>query len=335
MTMMIHRLANLLILFALALFFTFTIAPAAEAPQLRTRVTVESDFVTLGDLFENAGPAAAARVFRAPDPGETGVVSAARVAEAADRHGLVWRDGGHITQVAVTRASHVIGLGVITDTIRDAARQRLGTGGDATLTVELSDGSRPLHLPTDGGGDGVRIARMNLNRSSGYFEAQIEPAANPQGQYVTFNGRIFETVRVPVLVRDVPRGEEIAAGDLELREMSKSELPRETVRNLAEVAGMAARRSLNAGEPLRASDLERPRLVQRNSMITLVYRSASLNITVRGRSLDDGTRGDIVRILNPRSKRIVEGMVARRDEVIVSPGGTPQTAMLTDAASLR
>src|SRR5436853_6968775 len=42
--------------------------------RLKSEVTVSSDVVRIGDLVENAGAAANAPIFRAPDLGQTGAV---------------------------------------------------------------------------------------------------------------------------------------------------------------------------------------------------------------------------------------------------------------------
>ena len=54
----------------------------ASGPMLKPAVTVVGEIVRIGDLVENAGAAAQIAIFRAPDLGQTGRVSVARVIEA-------------------------------------------------------------------------------------------------------------------------------------------------------------------------------------------------------------------------------------------------------------
>src|SRR4051794_25491281 len=55
--------------------------------RLKSQVTVSSDVVRIGDLVENAGAAANAPIFRAPDLGQTGAVPVRAVLEAVRPHG--------------------------------------------------------------------------------------------------------------------------------------------------------------------------------------------------------------------------------------------------------
>ena len=69
-----------------ALLLAAAIAPAAAqlapTPVLKRDVTVTSELVRIGDLIENAGPAAATPIFRAPDLGRVGALPAQRVLDA-------------------------------------------------------------------------------------------------------------------------------------------------------------------------------------------------------------------------------------------------------------
>ena len=89
----------------------------------------------------------------------------------------------------------------------------------------------------------------------------------------------------------------------------KSEFANEPPASAAEVAGMAARRAVRAGQPLRNADLMKPELVQKNDIVTLHYEVPGIVLTMRGKALDSGAEGDIVNVLNVNSKRTIQGIV--------------------------
>src|SRR5207253_6826862 len=96
--------------------------------------------------------------------------------------------------------------------------------------------------------------------------------------------------------------------------------------------GMQVRRSIRSGQPLKAADLVKPDLVQRDQTVTLIFQSAGLYLTVRGKSLDNGTEGDVVNVLNLQSKRTVAGTVIGRGQVSITVA-TPRPAQTSDATS--
>ena len=59
---------------------------------LRANVTVTGDVVRIGDVIDNAGPAAQIAIYRAPDLGTVGTLSTAQVIAALRAHQVIGVD---------------------------------------------------------------------------------------------------------------------------------------------------------------------------------------------------------------------------------------------------
>ena len=78
---------------------------------------------------------------------------------------------------------------------------------------------------------------------------------------------------------------------------------------------------------MKGADLAKPDLVQRDQDVTLIYESAGLYLTMRGKALEGGTEGDVVNVMNMQSKRTVSGVVVGRNRVaIVVASARPEPA---------
>ncbi len=77
--------------------------------------------------------------------------------------------------------------------------------------------------------------------------------------------------------------------------------------------GQEARVNLYPNRPVRLQDVGAPRVIDRNDLVTLVYRKGGLSIEAEGRSLGIGGVGDMLRAMNLGSRNTVQG-------VVVSPG---------------
>jgi flagellar basal body P-ring formation protein FlgA len=73
--------------------------------------------------------------------------------------------------------------------------------------------------------------------------------------------------------------------------------------------GLETRVAIYAGRPVRPEDLGPPTLVQRNQIVTLVYRSGELAISTEGRALARGSNGDVVQAINLASRTTVSGRI--------------------------
>ena len=77
----------------------------------------------------------------------------------------------------------------------------------------------------------------------------------------------------------------------------------------ADVIGMEARVALYPGRPIGPEDIGPPAIVDRNAIVTLVFRQGGLTIVAEARALGRGGAGDRLRVMNLSSKSIVTGTV--------------------------
>ena len=67
--------------------------------------------------------------------------------------------------------------------------------------------------------------------------------------------------------------------------------------------------------------------VERNQIVTIVYRRGGLVLTARGKSLDPGAIGDTINVVNTQSKRILQAEITRAGVVTIEPGGNHLAAL--------
>ncbi|MGC8201121.1 flagellar basal body P-ring formation chaperone FlgA [Aliiroseovarius sp. PTFE2010] len=87
-----------------------------------------------------------------------------------------------------------------------------------------------------------------------------------------------------------------------------------------EAVGQEARVVLYAGRPIRVEDVGPPAIVERNQIVPLVYRNATLTLKTDARALARGGIGDSIRVMNLSSRTTVTGIVA--------PDGSVQVGQL-------
>jgi flagella basal body P-ring formation protein FlgA len=293
-------------------------AQEAATPQLKREVTVASEIVRIGDLIANAGPAAATPIFRAPDLGQTGALPARAVLDAVMPYGLVLVDTRGIDEVIVIRASRVISRDEIEARIARALTARYPLGDPANLKAAFDRDVRPIELEQSVTGDLV-VARMSYEPSSRRFDLIFEIGEGATRRVVRYTGTAVETVEAAILVRALNRGDVVKAGDVAIERRPKSELIGEPVAVAATVVGLAIKRAVRQGQPLRAADVMKPEIVQRNETITLQYQVPGILLTMRGKALETGSEGDTISVLNMHSKRTVQGVIIGPGRVAVLP----------------
>ena len=283
---------------------------ATEQLELRDTIEISGDFVLLGDLFENAGEDAETAVFRAPAPGRSGAVSARRLMRAAAANGLQWDNPDRVREVTISRRGVLISIDDIKALLIDELASHLDAADTGTLIqIQFAGKAKPLYVPADKMPD-AEIAEIRFNRRSGRFSAVVSaPAGDPLARRYTYSGRAVEAREIAVPARTIRRGSVIGADDVELRAVPMRRIDSTTVEDQADLIGMAAKRTLRPDQPVRARDLERPKIVKKNGAVTVRYQAPGLMLTMRGTALEAGAKGDVISILNVQSKRKILGKI--------------------------
>jgi flagella basal body P-ring formation protein FlgA len=305
---------------------------AVAAPVLRASVNVASDVVRIGDVVDNAGPAAQIAIYRAPDPGTTGSLPTAQVLSVLRAHQVIGVDTRDLKAISVTRLARTLEAAEIELQVARALERRSGLGDAANLSLSFDRGVQTLQLDASNSG-ALQPVSARFDQRSGRFDVSFE-IANDTGSAPTklrFTGSAVETVEAAVLARGVERNEIIKSSDVTIERRPKAEVGNDAAGRDGAV-GMQARRQLRAGQALRVADLAKPDLVTRDQNVTLIYESSGLYLTIRGKALEGGSEGDVVNVLNLQSKRTVSGVVVGRGQVSVAIA-TPRLPAAADAST--
>jgi flagella basal body P-ring formation protein FlgA len=326
------------LLLATALFGSLTPAladpldDAIKAPALHATVTVASDVVRIGDLIDNAGSAAQIAVYRAPDLGTTGSIPTAQVLTALRAHQVIGVTTGNIKEVAVTRLARNIAARDIQAAVAKALEHRSGLGDADSLALTFDRDLQDLHMEASNTGE-MEPGSVRVDQRSGRFDVTFTIANDSAlPTELRYTGTVIETVMAAVLTRDVERTEVLKSSDIVVERRSRAEVGNDAaVRDQA--VGMQMRHPMRAGRPLRVADLVRPDLVQRDQTVTIIYQTAGIYLTSRGKALDSGTEGDVVSVLNTQSKRTISGVVTGRGQVTIQVA-TPAPVYVSDTSAI-
>jgi len=299
--------------------------PDSQRPSLKPEATIIGEIVRIGDLVANAGIVASVPIFRAPDLGDTGSVSADTVLEAVRKHGLTGVSVGDVRDVMVTRASRKIPASEIQESIATALAARFDLGSSKDIAVSFARDMRAIHVEPSAKGE-PRVAKIDYDLRSGRFEAAIEiPAASGKRSTVQLSGRATATVEVATAARTIERGAILKDADLIMERHPRADVGKDVITNLAQAVGLAPRAGLQPGRPIRTAELMKPDLVQRNETVTLVYEVPGVVLTLRGKAAEGGAEGDVISVLNEQSKRTLQGVIIGPGRVAIS-NGSPRVA---------
>ncbi|SMH42870.1 flagellar basal body P-ring formation chaperone FlgA [Maritimibacter sp. HL-12] len=92
------------------------------------------------------------------------------------------------------------------------------------------------------------------------------------------------------------------------------------------LVGLETRVALFAGRPIRPGEIGPPAIIERNQIVTLLFRQSGLEIIAEGRALGRAGVNDVLRVMNLASRQTISGRVRTDGIIIVNPSAAPLAA---------
>lgn len=306
-----------------ALLCSLALPAAAALPvQNRDQSQIDRPQIYLGDVFSGIPATDDVAIATAPNPGRSVTYDYNVLSKLAQRYSLAWQADSYNSQTVLTRASSRISTAMIREAILAQVRAQGGTG---ELDVALDQRALTIDLPTTVKPD-FTVHDFSYDKGSQRFHAELLAAVDTQAfQQIALTGRVSSILDVPVLNKALGQGSVIGKADLDWVKLP-AERAADYLRNANDLVGMELRRQMPEQTALRPQDLLPARVVLRGQLVAMQINLPSMQIAAQGRALQDGAVGDVIRVTNTQSNRVVEAKVAGAGVVIV--GGTAKLASL-------
>jgi flagella basal body P-ring formation protein FlgA len=310
--------------FSLALLATLLSASAALAvPTLKGDITVNKAIVTIGDMFDDAGNLAETGIFMAPAPGTTGIVPLADLTRAATMAGLTEFENVGYSRVRVARASTLVDAAML-DALIDADLQRRGiVSGE--VTAELRFDVADVSYNAEAVAAPATLVSLRYTPGNNGFSARFMIAGIDEP--VDLDGSIQLMTKAPRLAKTLPTGAILTQADFELADVPLATADAGGYADISQLIGKQLVRQARGGIMLKATDVTEPKVVTRNSLVTVVLKSGPMTLTVKGTALTTAAVGEPVDVLNTVTKKILHG-VARSDGAVEIVTATTHVAGL-------
>ncbi len=276
---------------------------------------VEDDKIRLEDVFDNLDNKDfrrdAGRVIgNAPKPGDDLIINARTLSRISSAFGLSWRPDSVMDQVVIRREATVITHQEISDHIKNALADK---GLTDSFSLLFYNGPQDIVLP--GKKDpALTTQALNFDANKDVFEAVVTTST---GEKLTLSGKVERMIRIPVLKDTLRKEDIISAYDIEWIEMRARDIHKDLIIDADDLTGMTPRSMLMAGKPVRTTDVMPPKIVNRGEQVTILFEHGALSLTSKGKALQHGAKGDIVRVLNLSSNKMIEGFVVAERTVQV------------------
>lgn len=154
-----------------------------------------------------------------------------------------------------------------------------------------------------------------LNQNNIYLLDVIFKADSRIVEKIRVTAKIDRRIPVFFTSRPIDRHQIISENDVFMEERRISDLPQKVIWELEDVIGNRARRNIPANTILRKNLLEHSSLIKKGDLVTILAESKTLKITTKGEAREKGSKGDVIKVRNLSSKKIIGGLVLDKSTV--------------------
>ena len=138
-----------------------------------------------------------------------------------------------------------------------------------------------------------------------------------EARKVRISGWVDVFDSVVCVSRNVKRGEILQEDDLYLSRKNISRLPSTILTEKGKAIGLMVKHQIRAETPLKEWMLVRAPIVKRGDMVTILAESGGLRVSVPGKILEKGYKGQLVQVQNTMSRKKIYAKVINDATVMV------------------
>ena len=123
---------------------------------------------------------------------------------------------------------------------------------------------------------------------------------------------------VYVAAHSLSKGETVNSDEIQQIRMDINKIRGGFIDDINEIKGMIVKQTISLGQPFSLRYLRPPLVVKRGENVDIVAKSRDLEIRMTGKAINSGAKGDVIRVKNSSSKRVIEAVVVNSGLVMVN-----------------
>lgn len=163
------------------------------------------------------------------------------------------------------------------------------------------------------------IHSLQIDTQSKRWQAQAYVVAGGKTETVKpISGTYAALVEVPVLTKQLGHNDIIEQGDLTIKTVPERQLRKDSITDSAMLIGKSPRAVISTNRPIRQNEISSPILIKRGDSVQMTYTNPYISIKASGTALQDGAKGEIIRVKNDKSAKAISGRVQAAGHIEVN-----------------
>lgn len=278
---------------------------------------IKGHYIRLGHLFENINNKEKEnRVLSvSPKPGKIITLSAMWLSRIAKKNEIEWRAKTNEDYCMVKSAYESYDYKDITKILDESLSSKME--GQKFIS-EIDQKDIKIYFPSEQLGD-IEISELRLVRNRSRFFANVKKIEHGKTtKTYRINGKITPIVSIPSVNKIIKQGEKIKIKDIHWIDVPTHFINSQTLTQENDLIGTTPRQgTIRENVPVKKSDIYRMLTIKKGEIVTLHAKTDYMQLSAKGKALENGLMGQAIKILNLGSNRTVHATVTGNKKVEV------------------
>ena len=165
----------------------------------------------------------------------------------------------------------------------------------------------------------MEVSNINFQPERNWFEADLAAPSKANAiSTLHVSGVLQRLAKVPVLRESLNRGDVIGERDIDMIDIPQKDLATNVILKPDDLMGMTPRQVVLAGQPINSNQVQAPIIINRGDIVTMQFNANGLQLTAQGKALENGAKGDKIRVENVSSNKTIIAQVTNTKEVTLT-----------------
>jgi flagella basal body P-ring formation protein FlgA len=155
--------------------------------------------------------------------------------------------------------------------------------------------------------DSFKMSEFTENQEKLSFSGRI---SSPEKSF-KFEGKFNKTSEALVLSRTVKKGETITESDLKLVDLSRDKIFENAIKDKEDLIGKTAQKLIPQNKQILPTDVKFETIVKKGAVVTVIFKNQSMEIKTVAQAIQNGTFGQIIKLKNLSSGKIIEAKLGK------------------------
>lgn len=165
----------------------------------------------------------------------------------------------------------------------------------------------------------IMVDALDKEEGNSKFKAKIVVFADGEEKYKSvISGKYYFLSEVFVPTRNIAKGDIIKEEDLRIIKIRANRVKPQNVVEKENLVGQEAKKSIKEGRMVQENEIGSVILVHKGDVVNSIYQTGVMQIVAKCEAQEDGGKGDVIEVMNLKSKKIISAKVIDKDNVRVN-----------------